>query len=735
MTTRTKAELLVEIERLQNRVAELENPPRIGAEFTALLGATFDIVLLTDLQGTLLACNSQLPRIAGKPRKELIGSNPLELLDSETRNLREAKGLEVIKTGKPTRYTDKLGGEYFENSIYPIRDEKGAVARIAVFSRNITARIKAEIALKESELRYRKLFDNAGDGIILMKGYKFVDCNRRSLRLFGCRKKSEIIGRSPWDFSPERQPDGSLSRTGAMAGIDAALEGRTQRFSWMHSSRDGRLFDVEITLSPLEIGDTTYIQSIVRDVTVREEAKRALEDSRHQLSLITEHLPALISYVDRDGLFKFVNRGYEKTFRVPRNRIIGKSMREVLGEKLYTRARPHIRSVLQGQAATFKDSLSYPDGSRKWALVNFVPDLDREGLVLGFFSLIQDISQLMQAEEALRISEDRFKRAAESASDVIYEWTPQSGHIDWFGGIHALLGLKPGTFPGTIEAWLKRIHPEDRDKLAAAVKHHCDSGEPFEYEYRIQHSDGTWLHWIDRASAILDENGRPQRTVGAIRDITVHKRAEIKLQRGLEEKEVLLKEIHHRVKNNLQIISSLLRLQSQTIADVETAEKFRVSRDRVHTMALVHESLYKAPDLSRIPFADYMRNLTSHLSASHPEIRERVRLNLDIDTVYLDIQQAIPCGLIINELVTNALKHAFPDKKPGEVMVSLKRTGEECLEIAVRDQGIGLPELVVPGLTGSLGLQIVFDLIRQMDGKLEIERKNGTGFRILVPMS
>jgi two-component sensor histidine kinase len=198
----------------------------------------------------------------------------------------------------------------------------------------------------------------------------------------------------------------------------------------------------------------------------------------------------------------------------------------------------------------------------------------------------------------------------------------------------------------------------------------------------------------------------------------------------LEEKEVLLKEIHHRVKNNLQVISSLLYLQSRQVQDSETLEMFLDSQHRVRSMALVHERLYENGDLARVDSADYIHDLARYLRRAYGTDSGAVTLDVQVDEVPLDIDTAIPCGLIINELVSNAMKHAFPDDREGEIIIGLSRDPAGQYVLTVRDNGVGMPEGVAPRSTGSLGLRLVSRLVDQLEASIELDRNGGTGFTI-----
>lgn len=212
-------------------------------------------------------------------------------------------------------------------------------------------------------------------------------------------------------------------------------------------------------------------------------------------------------------------------------------------------------------------------------------------------------------------------------------------------------------------------------------------------------------------------------------DITEQKKSQYKVEASLKEKELLLKEIHHRVKNNLQIISSLLNLQSSYIDDKKTLDIFRDSQNRVKSMALIHEELYRTPNLSKIHFKQYVENLVAHLYQSYRYTSKSLEIIVNSDEVFLDIETAIPLGLIINELVSNSLKYAFRDREKGKILIELITEGE-FYTLILSDDGVGLPQNINFSNQTTLGLQIVLSLIEQIDAILDVENSNGVKFII-----
>lgn len=202
------------------------------------------------------------------------------------------------------------------------------------------------------------------------------------------------------------------------------------------------------------------------------------------------------------------------------------------------------------------------------------------------------------------------------------------------------------------------------------------------------------------------------------------------IKNALAEKEVLLKEVHHRVKNNLQIVSSLLQLQSQTLKDPEAIKVLRESQNRIESISLIHKNLYTSANIGQIDVADYISNLAASLLISYQICSDRITLETDIDSVNLNVDQAIACGLVINELISNALKHAFPNQQVGTISIALRNINNS-IEMTIQDNGIGLPDNLDWTNTDSLGLSLVYDLVtEQLEGNITLERNHGTGFKI-----
>jgi len=297
--------------------------------------------------------------------------------------------------------------------------------------------------------------------------------------------------------------------------------------------------------------------------------------------------------------------------------------------------------------------------------------------------------------------------------------------------IEALLGFSQEEWMSDPVLWFRQLHPDDRALWNEEFARGCAAGGPFRAECRFLTKTGevVWVH--GEARLIPDESGQPVLLQGVAFDITETKKAAEIVKSSLREKELLLKEIHHRVKNNLQITSSLLRLQAAKIADAAVRQVLRESQDRIRSMALVHEMLYRSQDLARVDFPQYVRALVPQLFRSYNP-GGRIRYRVEIDEIVFGVDLAVPCGLIINELVANALKHAFPGDRRGEICVRM-RLEQDRYRLSVEDDGIGFPAGLDVSQTGTLGLQLVRTLTEQIGGRLQEKTGQGTAFIIDLP--
>jgi len=345
-----------------------------------------------------------------------------------------------------------------------------------------------------------------------------------------------------------------------------------------------------------------------------------------------------------------------------------------------------------------------------------------DGIISG---VLVNITERKKAEEALKKSETKYRAIFENVQDVFYQTDNEGNIIEISPSIERYSGFTREELIGK-PVEMVYVDPEDRKDLLKAIH---ERGEVVDYEVRLKTKNNSLIYVSTNAHILFDSNNQLIGIEGSLRDITERTKMEEEIKKSLEEKEMLLKEIHHRVKNNLMVISSLLNLQSRYIKDKEALSIFKESQSRAKSMALIHEKLYSSTDLKRIDFGDYIRTLSSDLFQTYVADPSRIKMNINVENIMLDINTAIPLGLIVNELVSNSMKHAFPNGRNGELNIDF-HTKDDNLVLMVSDDGVGFPEDLDYKNTDSLGLQLVNSLTGQIDGNIELDRSKGTAFKI-----
>jgi|CXWL01.1.fsa_nt_gi PAS domain S-box-containing protein len=331
--------------------------------------------------------------------------------------------------------------------------------------------------------------------------------------------------------------------------------------------------------------------------------------------------------------------------------------------------------------------------------------------------------------EDLRASEERFRMLAETIAEVFWMTDASREELIYISpGYESVWGRTCESLLAAPSAWLEAVHPEDREAVADSLRHQAQGG--YDIEYRIVRPDGAVRHIHDRAFAATGTDGHVFRVVGVARDVTERWRAQEALRSSLRDKDALLKEVHHRVKNNLQVITSLLRLEAVRNSDGAAKRVLKDMQGRIQSMALLHETLYRSGSFAAVDLGSYLSGLSQQLVRTLRVQGGAVEFKPNLESVMVGIDQAIPCGLLVHELVSNCMKHAFPNNADGTIGIELRREGSESITLSVWDTGVGLPQDFSTRQSQSLGLQLVSDLARQLSGRLEVMPGPGATFSV-----
>lgn len=384
------------------------------------------------------------------------------------------------------------------------------------------------------------------------------------------------------------------------------------------------------------------------------------------------------------------------------------------------------------------------DGSRFWSSGIMHAVYDGAGQLEGFVKILRDLTEQRKSQEALQRSEERFRLFVEHVTEYALIQVDLHGHVTaWNPGAQRMIGYTEGDICGKHLSILCTQEDVDTRFVNKELGRALETGCTEEARWMVR-KDGRrfWARWV--TTVIRDSNQQPYAFAKVMRDETERRRAEERLRASLLEKDVLLQEIHHRVKNNLQVVVSLLSLQANRINHRDVISILNETQNRVRAIAGIHETLYSSPDLASISFSEYMNQLIRGLFSFYNVKDSDIKLKIETDDIVLDITQAIPLGLIVNELVTNALKHAFPAGRTGTVRASLRYLQENSIldaildegsaVLTVEDDGVGLPAGFDVQEQESMGIYLIRILTRQLRGAVQVHQDGQTQFRVVFPL-
>ncbi len=491
-------------------------------------------------------------------------------------------------------------------------------------------------------------------------------------------------------------------------------------------------------------------------VSERSQTLALAEESQTRENAILEAAMDAIVTTDHEGRIRELNASTERLFGATKGDLLGRDLASLLAPETvresYRSALTHDRSIAE---APLLGRRLYgigvrADGTELPIELSIAPVITR-GRPPLFTSYIRDITAQREAEQILQQSQEKLERQVEERTAALrvlnlslerreeqleeaqalahlgsWEWDVEKNRVTCSDEMYRIYGLAPGSAV-TYETFFELIHPEDRDRAGTIIEQALRAQQPFSFEERIVRENGAIRDIQIQGKVYSNEEGRAVRLVGYSQDITEKKSAEAELRASLREKEVLVKEIHHRVKNNLQVVASLLNLQASAMSNEEAKRGLQESQHRVQSMALVHQLLYRS-NLERIEFSDYLETLIGSLVQSYGLEAEGIDISGSAPNLAIDVDTAISCGLIVNELVSNSFKHAFPERRRGKIEISLLRDAEGRYVLTVADDGVGISDDIRLDSLHTLGLQIVLALTKQLHGTAEMSRDHGTRF-------
>jgi PAS domain S-box-containing protein len=700
------------------------------ANMAAVLQSTHDLFASRDRSHRLMVYNAAFAKIC--PRLYGVEAAPgLATADflPPDRSRRWKEKLDRVLAGESIEVEISrlfLDGEtrVHEVRLSPVRSGDQIIGT-AEFSRDVTERTRAEEALRRSERRYRDLYNQTPAMLhSIDPDGRIVAVSDFWLERMGYAR-DEVLGRKSTDFLSEE------SRIRAAAVVrDFFVCGRAHQVPYEMVAASGKILNVLISAISEQDEDGRIVRSlaVVEDVTQRLKAESALRESRANLRAVLESTEDLIASRDRSHGLVIYNSAFAAVCR----RVLGLEAApglvtaDALPPEESQKWKEVLDRVLAGEPHEEEFSHSFPEGETRFYDFRLTP-IWSGNEIIGTAEFTRDITERKRADEELRRSEERFHSfmvhfpgfAFLKEADGRYIWANRSPAGDESIPPEGLVGRTDGEiFPP--------IFADHYGKTDREVR---------ETGLRVQTVAAAPGRNRDRYQVISKFPVGPERPVARIGgmaiDITELVDTRERLQAALEEKETLLREVHHRVKNNLAVINSLLALQYRRVTDSPSRDALLESQSRISAMALIHENLYKGDRLGEVEFQRYAEDLGRSLAATM-STGMGVRVSVEARGLVLPLTQAVTCGLILNELVTNSLKYAFSGTKPGHIRISARRKADGWISMRLEDNGTGLPPDFDQGRT--LGIRIIRLLVeRQLRGVWRAERGKGARFAIEFP--
>ncbi|MDA8090593.1 MAG: PAS domain S-box protein [Nitrospiraceae bacterium] len=703
----------------------MDNSAEDTARLETLIQAMPEMVFLKDAGGRYVMVNRAVEEFYGRQASCFTGKTSSDILPPAEAKKCDKSDAEAIRKGQPVHAEELFTGKNgqtrcFDTIKVPLYDKNAQLEGLLSVSRDITEQKRLEKALHRSESKFRTLFDSTADALFIVEmNGNLVDANRTAYERLGYTKE-EIMSMNLY------QLDAPDSRPRIPERVEHIKKNGWGIFELAHLRKDGTVMPVEICAKVIEFEGRDVIFSSVRDITARKRAQEAQRQSERRYRRLFENANDAIFIIDMEG----ENAGRIVDANQVAAKMHGYTVEELLKLRIEDVDSPEdaklnpMRRELSLKGQWLKAEIEHRKKDGSIFPVDITAGLFEEGGHKYVFAIERDITVRKKTEETIR----------KFANVVQHTKTGVS------------IGMEDGTL-GLVNPAFAEMHgytvdelygmpiadtyaPESRAGLPMHIATIHEKGYHKFETFRLR-KDGSVFPAEVEAYAIKDKEGRTLYRVANVIDITERKKAEEKLKASLTEKEILLREIYHRTKNNMQVISGLLNLQSMPFEDSCVRQAFKETQDRIRAMSLVHEMLYRSKDLSSLDIEKYMEDLADVTMKSHPAKASTVSMELEIESLPLSIDLATPCGLIINELLSNSMKYAFPGNRKGQIRIVMhKKSGDE-VELVYSDDGVGLPEGLDVSKTKTLGLRLVNSLVaNQLKGKLHVSKKGGTRFQI-----
>ncbi len=716
-------------------------------------------VYRTNREGLILECNEAFARIFGyldpnkiknikyavdfyksaEEREALMKElDKNDFVEGKQIQLIKKNGDEIIALLNVSKISKEEGEEYFEGNLF-----------------DISELYKAQELLKESEKKYKQLVDNSSYGVVILdRTDKVLFTNEKALKIL----YSDDINKS--DELSINQLFASNNLNSFNNINNYYIKNNRQFVEIQTSNKNNKELYLEVNPSSISFENKECIQLSFTDISdkkraelesekartvenynrrlqaeldEKEKAQKRLVDAQSYMAGIIESSIDMIFTTDINGNINKLNSAALNKLSYLQSNVVGKPL-ELLFEN-EEKGKEIIHQLRSNNSFSGEVRMKRNDGSSFLAFSSITNLYNAEGVVLGIMGVSRDITDIKKKETEIREQAAKLNAIIESSSHFFFTIN-RDFLITSFNELFKEDLKKYMNYEvKENESFLNIISLFSEDKKEKSIESWKKKlqgsflGVSNSFEIKGKDVFGKPYYREVFLDPIQSEDERIEEVSGIGHDITEKKISEEELKSSLKEKDVLLKEVHHRVKNNMQVISSILNLQSSYISDEKVLSILRESQNRIKSMAIIHEKLYRTKDFSSIKFSEYVENLAESIVRTYEYNEAEIEIVFNLEEVLLNLDMAIPCGLIINELISNSLKYAFNSNEKGKIEINLSESNEE-VKLQIADNGVGIPKEINFKKTETLGLQLVNTLTQQLEGTIELEVDKGTKFKL-----
>lgn len=734
-------------EILKNEIAQKENAQKelLKSQFYTknIINSSLDMIIANDHNLKVTEFNKAAQIIFGYKASEVIG-NEITMLYADKESFQKVNS-KMVSEGLYTGeiLNKRKNGEVFESFLTAtgLLDDEGKLIGGMGVSRDVTRLKKERERLHLSEERYKAIYNQVFIGIARLDlNGRYLQVNQRLCDILGF-SETELLTMDFQHSSNTNEPEEKQNL------FEHLIATKTPNYTVerIYKHKNGKLINANINISLVfnEHGEPAYFVLVCEDITENKKNQELFLKQTAKLNSILESSNYLVMAFDKNKKLSTFNtntaRWIKDVYGVEANIGLAMDKKPVLtnekNNKFWTK---RVNDALEGKPQFFESKSIKTDGAEN-IYEFYINPIKSESLAISEVAIIgYDITEKKKTEEKIITQSAKLNAIFENSSHQIYT-IDRAYQLTSFNELFAKTTIKDYNLIPSIGIDMRRYALELIPALHAQnfIKLHKEAlkGKSLHIESKVIDIKGNIVYYLIYLDPIILPDGKVNEVSYIAHDITDRKLAEKRIVESLKEKEVLLKEVHHRVKNNLQVISSILNLQRAYLKDTTSDSLFRELQNRVRSMSFIHESLYQTQDFSNLNFGEYLNNLAINLKHSYLIDDDNVEINVKADKLFLNLDYSIPCGLIVNELVSNAFKYAFPGGRNGKIDVIVKKL-HNFVEIIVADNGVGIkPEIDIKN-TESLGLQLVTSLVEQLDGELFHENLNpGTEIKITFELT